>query len=106
MEDKASYVSFVVYEEKCNCGENYIGETSLSVTIRWYEHSDISKYSELAKHFSQFPENRFNWKILRTVLNLVRKRKIHEYYYVMCMLPTLNNQMELTSLTLFQNGFM
>ena len=106
MEDKASYVSFVVYEEKCNCGENYIGETSLSVTIGWYEHSDISKYSELAKHFSQFPENRFNWKILRTVLNLVRKRKIREDYYVMCMLPTLNNQMELTSLTLFRNGFM
>ena len=31
---------------------------------------------------------------------------IHEVYYVMCMLPTLNNEMELTSFILFQNGFM
>ena len=28
----------------------------------------------------------------------------HEAYYVMCMRPTLNNQLELTSLTLFRIG--
>ena len=38
------------------------------------------------------------------VPNKVRKRKTHEAYYVMCLLPTLNNQLELTSLTPFQNG--
>ena len=31
-------------------------------------------------------------------------RKIHEAYYLMCLRPTLNNQLELTSLTLFPNG--
>ena len=38
--DKTSHVSSVVYEGKCNCGENYIGETGRNVTIRWDEHSE------------------------------------------------------------------
>ena len=104
MKDKASHVSSVVYEGKCNCGENYIGETGRNVTVRWDEHSDIGKNSEPAKHLNQFPEHRFNWKILRRVPNKVRQRKINEAYYVMCMHPTLNNQLELTYLTLFRNG--
>ena len=52
----------------------------------------------------QFPEHKFNWKILRRVPNKVRQRKIHEAYYIMCMRPTPNNQLELTSLTLFRNS--
>ena len=38
------------------------------------------------------------------VSNKVRQRKTHGAYYVMCIRPTLNNRLELTSLTLFQNG--
>ena len=65
----------------------------------------MDKHSEPAKHIKQFPEHRFNWKILRRVPNKVRQRKIHEaYYYVMCLRPTFNNQLELTSLTLSRNG--
>ena len=56
-----------MYEGKCNCGENYIGETGRNVTVRWDEHSDIGENSKPAKHLNQFPENRFNWKILRRV---------------------------------------
>ena len=59
-------------------GQNYIGETGQNVTIRWDEHSHISKNSEPAKHLNQFPEYRFNWKILRRVPNIVRQRKIHK----------------------------
>ena len=77
--------------------------TGRNVIVRWDENSDIGKNSEPAKHPNQFPEHGFNWKILRRVPNKVRQRKIHEAYYVMCMRPTLNNQLELTSLTLFQN---
>ena len=72
--------------------------------VRWDEHSDIGKNSEPTKHLNQFIEHRFNWKILRRVPNKVRQRTIREAYYVMCMRPTLNNQLELTSLTLFRNG--
>ena len=104
LKDKASHVSSVVYEAKCNCGKNYIGETGRNVTVSWDEHSDIDKNPEPAKHLNQFPEHRFNWKILRRGPNKVRQRKIHEACYVMCMRPTLNNLLELTSLTLFRNG--
>ena len=64
LEDKARGISSVVYEGKCNYGENYTGETHRNVTIRWDKHSDISKNSEPAKHLNQFPEHRFNWKIV------------------------------------------
>ena len=104
MKDKASHISSVVFEGKCNCGENYIGETGRNVSLRWDEHSDIGKNSEPAKHLNQFSEHRFNWEILRRVPNNVRQRKIHEAYYVMCMCPTLNDQLELTSLMLFRKG--
>ena len=48
LKDKASHVSSVVYEGKCNCGENYIGETDRKITVRWDEHSNIGKNSEPA----------------------------------------------------------
>ena len=41
MKDKASHVSSEVYEGKCNCGKDDIGETGRNVTVRWDEHSDI-----------------------------------------------------------------
>ena len=89
-----------MYEGKCNCNKNYVHETGQNVSVTWDEHSD-TKNSEPAKHLNQFPEHRFNWKILRRVPNKVRQRKIDEAYYVMCMRPTLNNQLELTSFTFF-----
>ena len=104
LKDKVSHVSSLVYEGKCNCGENYISETGQNVTIRWDEHSDGGKNSEPVKHPNQFPERRFNWKLPRRGPNKIIQRKIHEAYYVMSMRPTLNNQLELTSLTLFRNG--
>ena len=81
LKDKTSYVLSVVYDGKCNCGQNYIGvETRQNVTIRRDEHSGIGKNSEPAKHLSQFPEDRLNWKIFRRVPNNIRQRKIHEAY--------------------------
>ena len=106
LKNKTSHVSSVVYEGKCNCDKNYIGERGRNVTIRWDEHSDIEKNSEPAKHIKQFAEHRFNLKILRRVPNKVRQRKIHEAYYVMCLRPTLNNQLELTTLILFRKMFL
>ena len=97
-------VSSVVYEENCNCGENYIGETGPNVTRRWDELSDMGKTSERAKHLYQFPEHKFNWKIPRRFRNKVRQRKFNEAYYIMCLCTTFNNQLELAFLTLFQNG--
>ena len=33
LKDKTSHISYVVYEEKCNCGKNYIGEKGRNVTL-------------------------------------------------------------------------
>ena len=98
-----NHVSSVVYEGICNCGKNHIGETRRNVTVRWNDmHNNIGKYSEPSKHLGQFAEHIFNCKILRRVLN--RQRKIYEAYYVMCLRSTLNNQLLLTFLALFQDG--
>ena len=104
IKNKRGHISSVVYEGKCNCGEYYIGEIGQNVSIKWDEYSDTGKNSESAKHLYQFPEHKFNWKILRRVPNKVRQRKIHDAYYIMCLCPTLNNWLELISLTLIRNG--
>ena len=83
LKDKVSHVSSVVYEAKCNCVENYIDETGRNVTITWDEYSDIGKDLEPSKHLNEYPEHRFNWKILKRAPNKIRQRKVHEGYYVM-----------------------
>ena len=87
LKDKTSHDSSVVYEGKCNCGKNYFGEEEQNITKKWDDHCDIRKNSEPAKHLYQFPENRFNWKTLRRVLNKVPERKAHEVYCIMCLSP-------------------
>ena len=104
LKDGTSHVSSVVYEGKCNCDENYIGETGQNVAIRWDKHSDIGKNSEPTNHLYQFSKHSFNWRILERIPNKVRQRKIHEKYCVIRLHPPLNNQLELTSFTLFRNG--
>ena len=53
-----------MYEVKCNCGQNYIGEAKQNVTIRRDEHSDIVTNSEPARHLYQFPEQVLTGKFL------------------------------------------
>ena len=98
LKDKASHVSSVVYEGKCNFGENSIGETGRNVTIRRDEHSDIGKNSEPAKHLNQFPTHRFNRKILRKVPNRVRQKRFMKLITlcVYALLLTINWSIEFT----------
>ena len=53
------------------------------------------KNSHPVDHIYQFCEHRFNWK--RRVPNKVRQRQTHKTYSVMCLRPTLSNQLELNS---------
>ena len=84
LKDKTSHVLSVVYEGRCNCDKNYIGETGRNVIIKRNEYSDISKNSEPTKHLYGFPEHSSNWKILRRIPNNLRQRKIPKAHYVMC----------------------
>ena len=53
-----------------------IDETGRNVTID--EHIDIGKNSKPGKHPNQFPQHRFNWKIVRRLANKVRQTNIYE----------------------------
>lgn len=80
-----------------------MAQTGWNATVEGDEHSDIGWNSEPGKHLIEFPEHRFNWKILIIVPNIVRQRKILEAYYVMCVRPTLTKQLVLTSFILSWN---
>ena len=76
---------------------------SLQQGERWDEHSDKGKNSEPAKHLYQFPEHSFNWNVLRRVPNKLNKERFMKHITLCVDALTLNNQLELTSLTLFRN---
>ena len=89
LKDKTSHISSALYEGKCNCDKNHIGETGPNITIRWDEHCDIGKNSEPAKAPLSISPRQIQQE--------------NEAYYVTCLQCTLNNQLELTSFKLFQN---
>ena len=50
LKDKNDYKSCVIYKGDCSCGSRYIGETKRNVEVRWNEHNNPTKSSELSKH--------------------------------------------------------
>ena len=50
LKDKNDYKSCVIYNGDCSCGSRYIGETKRNVEVRWNEHNNPTKCSELSKH--------------------------------------------------------
>ena len=42
----------------------YIGETVFNGKMRWNEHEDKNRKSELAKHLKQYPTRKFTWTII------------------------------------------
>ena len=104
LKDKTRHISSVVYDEKCTCGENYIGETGRNVTIIWNEHSGMCKNSEPAEHLYQSPEHSFNLKIFRRVPNKVRQRRfMKDITLCVYALPLIINWSE-PLLEIIQNG--
>ena len=53
LKSRNAHPSCVIYEGVCSCEASYIGETGRNVEIRWQEHEDIQKDSELAKHLNK-----------------------------------------------------
>ena len=70
----------MVYEGNCSCGENYIGESVRNVVLRWADYEDPNKQLESAKHLKYFPYHHFEWEVLTTVPEYMRKRKILEEF--------------------------
>ena len=99
LKDKNPHPSCVIYE-----GVSYVGETRRNTEVRWSEHTDIKKDSELAKHLKQNTNHCFTWKILMSASIKVRPRKNLEASIIALMRPTLNEQIESKKLKLFRNG--
>ena len=84
----------MIYKGTCSCGETYIGEAICNTSIRWEEHNDPTKNSELAKHLKINFHHVFNWITLRNL----------EASYTASLKPTLNEQNVFEILTLLRNG--
>ena len=50
LKDKNHYKSCVTYKGVYSCGLRYIGETKSNLEVRWNEHNNPTKCSELSKH--------------------------------------------------------
>ena len=92
------------YAVLCFCQESYIGETVRNVEIRWQEHEDTQKYSELEKLLKNNPTHSFTWKVLLPASSIRRIRQNMEASIIALKRPSLNERVESKKLLLFRNG--
>ena len=97
-------MSCVIYEGKCSCGRQYIGETIRNSDIRWNEHESTTGKSQPAKHLADKKSHMFMWKVLSSALLHLPKRKILEVFFITKLKPDLNDQIEHHAFPLFQHG--
>ena len=92
-----------IYKGICSCGESYIGETIRNVEVRWDEHDNLMKKSNLLKHVKDNLDHVFNWSELTNASKNMFQRKVLEAYYIILEKPTLNVQREPDRINLFRN---
>ena len=77
LKDKSIHPSCVIYKGLYSCRETYIGETIHNASVRWEEHNNPNKMSELAKHFQNNFHHVFIWVILcKAPQNYKVRRKV------------------------------
>ena len=84
--------------------ESYIGETLKNVEIRWPEHEDIKKDSELTKYLKNNQAHSFTWNLLLPVSSNRRIRQNIEISIITLQQPSLNERVESKKLSLFLNS--
>ena len=95
---------FKIYEGNSSCSGNYIAETKRNVEIRWNEHENPNKDSESAKHLIDFPDHKFDWKILFAAPTNTKLCKIFESSVILLKRRTLNEKLDCDHLILIRNG--
>ena len=104
LKDRVHHSSKGVYQGVCSCGRKYIGETLRNYSIRWEEHEDLTKDSEVARHVKYNLGHKMEWTVLVKGLKNTKIRKIFEAFYIAKFRPSLNGQVKHQNLTLFRNG--
>ena len=104
LKDKIQHANNVIYKGECVCQKVYIGETKRNAITRWKEHNSNLEKSEPSKHLVANPTHEFKWSVIDRAPKDTRKRKILEAYHIMINKPSLNDQKDIKSLTLFRNG--
>ena len=104
LKDRNPHPSCKIYEGICSCKQNYIGETKRNVEIRWQEHENMNKDSEPAKHLRDFPDHKFEWKVILNAPLNTRLRKNLEASMIALKKPSLNDQLDSNKLYLFRHG--
>ena len=54
----------------------HIGERKTNIETQWNEHKNPNKNSKPAKYLREFPDHKFDWKILVTAPTNVKLGKI------------------------------
>ena len=104
LKDKSIHPSCKIYESLCICGNNYIGETERNVEIRWKEHNNPNGNSEPSKHIKENINHFFDWKVICNAPKNARSRKNLEASFISLTRPSLNEQIDFNTLSLFRNG--
>ena len=93
-----------IYKGGCSCGESYIGETVRNVEVRWGEHNNPTKASNLSKHIKDNVDHTFHWSVLARAATNTFQWKVWGAYYIVLVKPILNDQPQPDRLNLFRNG--
>ena len=104
LKDKNLYPACKIYYGKCQCGEDYVGETIRNTATHWSEHNNPTHKSEPAQHIKTHNGHLFDWSILCNAPSNSQIRKNLEALFIGIMKPSLNEQTNFDRLTLFGNG--
>ena len=104
LKDKNLYPACKIYYGKCQCGEDYVGETIRNTATHWSKHNNPTHKSELARHIKNHIGHLFDWFILSNAPSNSQIRKNLEALVISIMKPSLNEQTNFDHLTLFHNS--
>ena len=103
LKDKNLYPAWKIYYGKCQCGEDYVGETIRNTATRSSEHNNPTRKSEPAQHMKNHIEHLFDWSILCNAPSNNQIRKNLEALFISIMKASLNEQTNFDNLTLSRN---
>ena len=72
----------VIYKGDCSCGSRFIGETKRNAKVRWNEHNNLTKSSELSKHLRSNINHYFPWAVISNALKNAKTRKNLDAPYI------------------------